>query len=235
MTGTSLQTNRRATGSLFQRESRRGLRLLLAIAFLGALGAAPAGATVLKASASSFTGDPLTVSIEIDDQANPGSLSITLAVDGDGDLGDLRGFFAQVSDESLLSGLSASGSLIGKSVFEANRVINLGRGANLNGGGTACPCDLGIEIGAPGIGKGDDFRSVSFVLSHVSEDLSASFLRGQEFGVRVTSVGLVGGDREGSSKLAGVVPEPTTAMLMLLGLAGLASVGRSPRSRPVHR
>ena len=40
-------------------------------------------------------------------------------------------------------------------------------------------------------------------------------------GVRLTSVGLPGGSREGSSKL-GVVTEPATMLLLGTGLVGLA-------------
>lgn len=144
-------------------------------------------------------------------------------MDGAGNIGDLRGLFLNVTDESLLDGLTVSGSEITSSVFSANNVINLGGGSNLNGGGTPCPCDIGLEIGSPGIGK-NDIQSVTFTLSHVSADLDVSLLQGESFGVRVTSVGDAGGSRNGSSKLVGIVPEPTTAILMLLGLAGLASV-----------
>jgi hypothetical protein len=199
----------------------------LAIAGLLLLAAPLAGASILSSTATSFTGDPLTVAIQIDDETDPGNLQITLSVVGEGDIGDLRGFFAHVSDESLLPGLSVTGDLVRGSFFDANDVINVGRGSNLNGGGSPCPCDLGIEIGNPGIGRGDDFQSVMLTLSHVSEDLTVALFRDQPFGIRVTSVGSIDGSREGSSKLIGVVPEPTTATLMLFGLGGLASVSRS--------
>jgi hypothetical protein len=185
--------------------------------------ATTSNATVVKTVASTFTGDPLTVSVEIDDAAIHGSLVITLAVEGYGSAGDLRGFFAQVADESLLPGLFVTGDEVTDSFFTANGVIDVGNGSNVRGGGSPCPCDLGVEIGRPGIGQGDDFTSVSFTLSHVSMDLDVSLLQGQAIGVRVTSVG---DDREGSSKLVGVVPEPSTAVLAALGLAGLASIGR---------
>ena len=105
-----------------------------------------------------------------------------------------------------------------------------GGGSNLQGGGSPCPCDLGIEIGSPGLGHGDDYQSVTFTLSHASLDLDVSLFQGQSFGVRATSVGDVDGSREGSSKLIGVVPEPSTALLALLGLSGLASIGRPRRA-----
>ena len=187
-----------------------------------------AGAATIEAYASSFTGDPLSVRIEIDDEREDGHLVITLSVDDDESIADLRGFFAQVSDESLLPGLSVTGDLITSSAFEANAVSNLGRGSNLNGGGTPCACDLGIEIGSPGAGKAD-IQSVTFTLSHATESLDVSFFAGEEFGVRATSVGSDKGGRNGSSKLVGVVPEPTTGVLMGLGLAVLARGRRRTR------
>jgi len=205
------------------------LRTTAALSLLAWLVPSFAGASTINASASAFTGDPLEVSIEIDDDADPGNLVITLEVDGDSDTGDLRGFFAEVTNESLLSGLSVSGDQVTGSRFEADAVINVGRGSNLNGGGSPCPCDLGVEIGDPGIGRGDDFQSVTFTLSHDTEDLTVDFFSEQLFGVRVTSVGDEDGRRGGSSKLIGLVPEPSTAVLAFLGLAGLASV------RPQHK
>jgi len=181
------------------------------------------GATTMSGAATAFTGNSLSASLEIDGDSDPGNLVITLSVDDDENIGDLRGLFLQVSDESLLDGLSVSGSEITSSVFSADNVTNLGGGSNLNGGGTPCPCDIGLEIGSPGIGK-NDYQSVTFTLSHTSEDLDVSLLDGEDFGVRATSVGDEGGSRDGSSKLIGVIPEPSTAILMLLGLAGLTSV-----------
>jgi hypothetical protein len=218
---------------LKQRSATQFLSLSIAALCLAVFAAVPglANATTISATATPFTGASLSVMVTIDDSSDPGNLVITLEIDEGGNIGDLRGFFADVSDASLLSGLSVSGPEVTSSTFDENDVINLGHGSNLNGGGTPCPCDLGVEIGDPGIGQGDDFQKVTFVLSHVSEDLDLSLFEEQAFGIRVTSVGSAGGSREGSSKLEGtfpVVPEPSTAILMLLGLTGL-SVVRSRR------
>jgi hypothetical protein len=192
-----------------------------------------AGATTVTASASSFTGDPLSVSLTIDDAATPGDLVITLSVDR-GYVADLRGFFAHIADESLLAGLSVSGRAVTDGQFAANAVIDLGHGANLYGGGTPCPCDLGVEIGFEGIGHGDDHQQVTFTLSHATANLTVDLFAGQSFGVRATSVGTSTGrecaGRDGSSKLIGVVPEPSTAVLALLGLSGLALTRPSKRA-----
>lgn len=200
------------------------------------LGAGSASATLadpspgsgIEAFASSFTGTPLDVSLRIDDMTAPGSLVFTLAIIGPGTtVGDLRGFFLHLTDESLLSGLSITGPDVTGSSFAANAVTGVGNGNNVLGGGTPCPCDLGIELGTPGISK-DDLRTVTFTLSHASRALDLGLVSGQSFAVRATSVGNPK-CRNGSSKLAGVIPvipEPGTALLMGLGLAGLAVSGR---------
>jgi hypothetical protein len=75
-------------------------------------------------------------------------------------------------------------------------------------GGSLCPCDPGIEFGALGIGK-DDIQSVTFTLSDKSESLDASLFGDEVFGARATSV--ADRNRAGSSKLMGVVAQPSTA------------------------
>ncbi len=207
------------------------------IAALGVTAADSVSATVLHASASSFTGSPLNVSLQVDDATVPGDLVITLEVTGPGaTIGDLRGFFIQVANESLLSGLSVTGAHVTGTSFLANAVTAVGSGNNLYGGGSPCPCDVGVALGTPGIGS-DDLRKVTFTLSHATESLDVSFLSGQDFGVRATSVGS-GRCRSGSSKLAGVVsvvPEPGTALLIGLGLAGLAGSRAQSSSRSRER
>jgi len=186
----------------------------------------------IEAFASSFTGKPLEVSLRIDDQSSPGDLVFTLSVIGPGStVGDLRGFFLNLADESLLPGLTITGPNVTGSQIAANAVTGVGHGNNILGGGSPCPCDLGIELGTPGISK-DDLRMVTFTLSHATRALDLTLVSGQTFGVRATSVG-EGRCRDGSSKLSGVipvVPEPGTALLMGLGLAGLTSVGRRSSS-----
>jgi len=217
----------------------RGIRLLAAalapivgLALMASLpGTASAGSA--DASPSAFRGATgASVRVMVDDATAPGSLQITLELEENGYIGDLRSFYAHVSDESLLAGLVVSGAGVTGWRAGANAVRSVGKSTSAMADGSPCNCDLGIALGTPGW-KTDDIRSITFTLSHVSENLDISLLDGQSFAIRVNKVGQVGGRRRGKSKLGGVLassvtvaPEPTTAVLMMLGLAGLASVGR---------
>ncbi|MGJ3249576.1 MAG: hypothetical protein ACFE0J_00385 [Elainellaceae cyanobacterium] len=193
----------------------------------------PARAASLSFDVYNFTGDSAKAKItltEVDE-------GVKFAVDvvPSPNIGDLRGVFFNVADDSLLSGLSITGSNLGALQFNANNVINLGGGATLSGysGGNF---DAGVEIGKSGIGKGDDFQSAMFTVSHSSAVLTLEQFANQYFGVRITSVGLSGTARSGSSKLAGQAPvlteephvseEPTEAPEPSAALAlGVVAIG----------
>jgi hypothetical protein len=188
------------------------------------IGASPAGAVVIDTVATSFTGDPIEVKLTFDDAgAGPGEVWIGMEIVPDFE-GDLRGLFLNLADDSLLAGLAIDGPYV-TSVVKGG-VWDAGRGANLHGGGSPCPCDVGIQLGSPGRGK-DDIASTYVILSHPDFELDLSMFRDQLVGVRVTSVGS-GGDRNGSSKTIGLVPvpEPQTASLLSLGLIAMASLLR---------
>ena len=121
--------------------------------------------------------------------------TIRLRVDViDGTIGDLRGLFFNISDESLVNGLSVSGNDVTNSKFEVNNVNNLDLGVNFDGG---------VEIGTWGISN-DDIRSTTFILSHNFVNLTLDLFENQDFGVRLSNVGPF---RWRNSKLVGNVGE----------------------------
>ncbi|SEO95352.1 hypothetical protein SAMN04490248_11732 [Salinihabitans flavidus] len=141
-----------------------------------------------------------------------GSIQFDLSVlqgddpDATGSIGDLRGLFFDVADEGILEGLTITGDDVTRSEFEADGVTNLGQGNNLNGEivNENGAFDGGVSFGTPGAGK-DDIQETSFILSH-PDGLSLADFEGQDIGLRLTSVGEEGGDRDGSLKLIGQCP-----------------------------
>ena len=180
--------------------------------------ASAASAATISTVLVPFTGGDIEVELTLSDDAGDGTIRGTLEVVTG--VGDLRGLFLDIADASLLAGLSVIGDDV--TDFATGDVINLGMGSNLNGGGTPCPCDIGIEFGSPGMGN-DDIGSTEFILLHDTEALTLALFFEQLAGVRATSVGDdYDSSREDSAKLVGrLVPEPGTGSLLLLGLAGL--------------
>jgi len=165
--------------------------LLAALSAIAALGSAySAHATQTELVATPFTGADTSVHIFLDDAG--GNIAVTLTVNEG--LADLRGFFLNIQDFSLLAGLSVTGDDVTSFEYEDNGVINLKHGVNLNGGGSPCPCDIGVAIGTPGTGK-DDIFSTTFVLD-ADLDLVLDNFAGQLLGIRVTSVGGSGDSKE---------------------------------------
>jgi hypothetical protein len=191
----------------------------------------PAAATTIEALLTPFTGDSVEARIALDDAAgDPGEIEVTVEITQG--VGDIRGVFFELAlDAADLSGLYAYGSPYVES-FAFGDVINLGRGSNLHGGDSPCPCNFGVEIGTPGLGA-DEIQMLTFTLAHESLMLELDMFFEQNVGLRVTSVGLEGEGREGSAKLRGAlpVPEPSPASLLALGLCALALGDR----RRAHR
>ncbi|MEY4644875.1 MAG: hypothetical protein RLZZ596_1706 [Pseudomonadota bacterium] len=138
--------------------------------------------------------------------------------------GDLRGFFFDIGDESLIGTLTATAERNLTEVQQGNdSVVDLGGGANMSGltnadgekasklaGAEANGYDVGIEIGTSGVGSnGDDVGSFSFTLGSSERDLTLADFANADFGIRITSVGQdTNGDgtidtaRTGSAKIA---------------------------------
>ena len=138
-----------------------------------------------------------------------GTLKIDLDVlDDTGQIGDLRGLFFDLADDSLTGGMSISGADVTDERYKINGVTSTGGSNNIKGEvlNAYGKFDVGVEFGTQGISK-DDIRSTSFILSHDSVSLSLADLEFQDVAVRLMSVGSEGGSRDGSLKLGGEVPE----------------------------
>jgi hypothetical protein len=201
--------------------------LALGGVLVGLLVSAPALASRIETILEPFAGSDSLVLVALED--DPGTGQILLSVEVLEGLADIRGVFFDMADDSLLAGLQVTGDWV--TSFRSSRgIIKEGGGNNLNGGGGPCPCDVGVQIGTPGIGR-DEIQSTSLVLSHPDMPLSLSLFFEQAVGVRLTSVGVDGYRRDGSSKLGAFlpVPEPHTALLLASGLVGLAFSGSKRR------
>ncbi len=194
-----------------------------------------------------FTGADTQVRFTLDD-AIAGTGKVQFKVDylatGSNTLADIRGIFFNIQDDSLLSGLTVVGKdITAKQFGPAGKVETVGsNNNNLNGGGSTKLFDAGFEIGKEGIGKGDDFQTTTFTLSHVTQALTLDQFYSQDFGVRLMSVGSTN-SRNDSSKLLGIssvkptpqrrVPEPaTTAALALFAVGALKLTAKNKKLVP---
>lgn len=151
----------------------------------------------------------LLVTLEEGDFNNDGLTDVQMSVEMlSGNIADLRGFFFNLSDDSLLSSLQITGSTVtatkvdtdGDGTAEVSQVGTQSISAVIN----PLSFEAGVAFGTAGIGD-DDLQSITFVLSSPTADFTYDALVGESIGVRATSVG---DDREGSSKLTAVVPPP---------------------------
>jgi len=214
---------------LFLRRCTRLGIFLTSLSILIGLSTAASAATV-TAPATSTSGPALTGSLTIDDAIDPGNLVITLTLDAT--RGDIRGFLAHVSDESLLGGLEIVGYKNRASQFKEDHVGKSVKAKGLGQSGSACPCDLGVNFPA------QTGTTVTFTLSHKTQDLTLALFYGQDFAFKASGIRFQ--STSGKSKgvqhalLQGTVPnpipEPTTAILMAIGLGGLSYAGRERKA-----
>ena len=193
----------------------RGVARATAVLVLFACASA-AQAGPISFNATPYTGDPARAIVTFDDMTTPGAVRVTVAVDTSLAIADINGFFFNIGNESLLSGLTVSGTDVTLTVKQANHVTSAGSGNNINGGGIG-PFDVGLQIGTPGIGK-DDIQTTTFLLSAAGVNLTtdmftdATNAHDHIFAIRLTSVGTAY-CRDGSSKLVDCGPGRDTVVL----------------------
>jgi VCBS repeat-containing protein len=150
-------------------------------------------------------------------------------------LGDLRGFFFDLADESIIPSLTvtsssktlADGTVVAgpASSTSGNDSVKFAGSSsnNMNGLlGSDGGFDFGIEIGSEGVGKnGDDVRAFEFTLDNSSRDLTLADFAGVNFGLRITSIGL---DTDGD----GVIDTNRNGSIKMLE-SGVATTGENAR------
>jgi hypothetical protein len=175
---------------------------------------------------------PGTPGVQVTATENGGSIDFTVDVlDSSTLTGDLRGLFFQFN-ESKLGSLQVTGGdgLITGSQINANAVINLGNGNNMNG--AASPFDVGIAFGTQGIGHGDDISgAVHFTLT--GDKLTLDDFAHLQFGARVTSIGDPAAQRNDSEKIVAIAPAAPDAQndyfkIFEDGASGLDSPSKTP-------
>lgn len=213
---------------LFLRRATYVRSLLSSLLILIGLSTAASAATV-TATATSTGGHPVDGTLTIDDGIDPGNLVITFTLNAT--RGNVRGFLAQVADESLLSGLSVVGYPNRASQFREDGIGKAGKSHGLGQPGSACPCDFGLKF------PSRSGTTVTFTLTHETEDLTLDLFYGQDFAVKASKIRM--GESESRGRSRGIknvilqgrvpnpIPEPTTAVLMVLGLGGLSYAGRN--------
>lgn len=166
--------------------------------------------TFLINDASTDTGYPdvwVTITENLD-----GTLTFSITQPGN-IIGDLRGIFFDVYDESLINTLQVTSSPSPTQVIQGNDTITtLGSGATMEGLlGSDGGYDVGIEIGTSGMNP-DDIQNYQFTLSSTARALTLEDFAYIDFAVRLTSVGLIDGSRENSSKILETTPPPINAI-----------------------
>jgi hypothetical protein len=191
--------------------------------------AVPLAVNAISFDLFTYTGDPAHIRVDITSDTDyfQFDLSVLPYPAPDGNIGDLRGFWfnidpfpAVVIPNTFITGPDVTDYLVSNdNVQNFNPTIT-----------PIGPFDVGVEFGTPGIAT-DDIQNTYFRVNHLGGLITLdSFITQRDpiansfFAARLTSVGLEGGDREGSSKL--VVPEPTSMLLLGSGLIGFAVIGR---------
>jgi hypothetical protein len=160
---------------------------------------------------TSFSGPAGNVAITLKTLDDKSGVEITVTSNpapGTNYIGDIRGVFFHVKDDNVdkiktqtapqIRGQNVP-SINGFVIGPANSVQKVANDVIMNGDANKHKYDVGVQIGTQGIGK-DDIRTTTFIVKGLT---TADFTSATEFGVRLTSVGTVGGARSESSKVYG--------------------------------
>ena len=197
------------------------LKMICAAAML-LVGVASTDAATLMGDMDEYTGTDLIGRAVFEQMGNDVKVTLsTVQEAGHPNTGDWGGFWFNISDDSLLAGLSVVGADITAFDFSGNVGSVGSANNNLNGGGSPGAMDAGIAFGQPG-GAGGLIEMTMFTLSHPN-GLTVSLFDGQTIAGRLQTVGPPPNGGGGSSKITGTVdvPEPGTLSLMGLAAAGL--------------
>jgi hypothetical protein len=191
-------------------------RRLLSVVLIGMLLAlaAPAEAS-FSADMDEFTGTDMIGRATFTQVGNDIKVTLTTVHEpGHPNTGDWGAFWFNLSDDSLLAGLTVVGADITAHDFSGGVGSVGGGNNNLNGGGSPGLMDAGIAFGQPG-SSGGLLETTMFTLSHPN-GLTLSLFDNQTIAGRLQSVGAAPCGGCGSSKIVGtaVVPEPASAVLM---------------------
>lgn len=132
------------------------------------------------------------------------ALQFDVAVTGKTKTADLRGVFFTVAKPSRAEDLEITGRHVGEYATDEDGLTKVTNDVTM--AGTHKTFNVGVEIGSQGIGK-DDIQSTTFVVAAEGSNLGLDFVMLQDFGIRLTSVGDVGGKRGDSLKLTGSSPK----------------------------
>jgi Ca2+-binding RTX toxin-like protein len=113
---------------------------------------------------------------------------IQVTVEATNPIIDLRGFFFNLADDSLLNGLVVTGADVVESQFGPAGSVN-----QVSGNPSIAPrsFDAGVEIGTSGPAQ-DEIVTTTFLISHSSAALTLADFMGQKFGVRTQNGKLEG-------------------------------------------
>lgn len=212
--------SRSAESASFFRPTAWPRLALVAMAALLVLGL-PSLASAASSTQSFLDTDGFGAQLTIDDTSVAGSLTLSFDIlsplGAPGPVGELLSFNLDFDDNGLFP-VDASGSDVFAGILES---------VNKPESGDPCPCILRVDLGGEGDFSPTGLQSATAVISSSERDLVLGDLAGTSIRLALLRYGPDGPDEHGQSEFVKltantVIPEPTTALLMLLGLTGLS-------------